>query len=202
MRVDFDRYSENAGYASFQRNKLFNFIGKWFLLFILKFNVALYWMIFRIYLWKCPAKAGWKNSAFSIAMLLWYQNKEKPLKRKRRLGLELPMSRTNFYGPIEILTHAMLNKLRCHTHFKFSANLDPDCWYKFTYWIVNSANLDQLVSSEANCSGSTLFAKAGHNTGSAGLSVGDWLHFLETVFETSFLHFQLLVFNYSGINSH
>ena len=34
-------YSENAGYASFQWNKLFNFIGKLFLLFILKFNIAI-----------------------------------------------------------------------------------------------------------------------------------------------------------------
>ena len=38
--------------------------------------------------------------------------------------------------------------------------LDPDCWYKFTYWMANSADPDQLASSEANWSGSTLFAKA------------------------------------------
>ena len=28
--------------------------------------------------------------------------------------------------------------------------LDPDCWYKFTYWMANSADPDQLASSEAN----------------------------------------------------
>ena len=39
-------------------------------------------------------------------------------------------------------------------------SLDPGCWYKFTYWITNSADPDQLASSEANWSGSTLFAKA------------------------------------------
>ena len=38
--------------------------------------------------------------------------------------------------------------------------LDPDCIYKFTYWITNSADPDQLAS--ANWSGSTLFAKAGY----------------------------------------
>ena len=37
--------------------------------------------------------------------------------------------------------------------------LDPDCWYKFTYLIANSADPDQLASSEANWSVSTLFAK-------------------------------------------
>ena len=35
-------------------------------------------------------------------------------------------------------------------------------WYKLEYWMANSAAPDQLASSEANCSGSTLFAKAGH----------------------------------------
>ena len=34
--------------------------------------------------------------------------------------------------------------------------LDPDCWYKFTYLMANSAD------PEANWSGYTLFAKAGH----------------------------------------
>ena len=38
--------------------------------------------------------------------------------------------------------------------------LDPDYWYKFTYWEANSEDPDQLASSEANWSGSTLFAKA------------------------------------------
>ena len=40
--------------------------------------------------------------------------------------------------------------------------LDPDSCYKFTYLLPNSAYPDQLASSEANWSGSTLFAKAGH----------------------------------------
>ena len=40
--------------------------------------------------------------------------------------------------------------------------LDPYCWYKFTHLMTNSADPDQLASSEANWSGSTLFAKTGH----------------------------------------
>ena len=39
---------------------------------------------------------------------------------------------------------------------------DPDWSYKFTYLMANSADPDQLASSEANWSGSTLFAKAGY----------------------------------------
>ena len=39
--------------------------------------------------------------------------------------------------------------------------LDPGCWYKFTYLMANSADPDQLASSEANWSGSTLFVKTG-----------------------------------------
>ena len=39
---------------------------------------------------------------------------------------------------------------------------DPDCWLLFTYLMANSAEPDQLASSEANWSGSTLFAKAGY----------------------------------------
>ena len=39
---------------------------------------------------------------------------------------------------------------------------NPGCWYKFTYLMANSADPDQLASSEANWSGSTLFAKTGH----------------------------------------
>ena len=37
--------------------------------------------------------------------------------------------------------------------------LDLDCYNKFTYLMANSADPDQLASSEANWSGSTLFAK-------------------------------------------
>ena len=36
---------------------------------------------------------------------------------------------------------------------------DPDCCYKFAYLMANSADPDQLASSEANWSGSTLVAK-------------------------------------------
>ena len=46
--------------------------------------------------------------------------------------------------------------------------LDPGWWYKFKYWMANSTDPDQLASSEANWSGSTLFAKSGHIRGSAG----------------------------------
>ena len=55
----------------------------------------------------------------------------------------------------------MLNKLRCHTHFYLSAN---QITYYIVYWhevkcrMTNSADPDQLASSEANWSGSTLFA--------------------------------------------
>ena len=45
--------------------------------------------------------------------------------------------------------------------------LDPDCCYKFTYFIENSADPDQLASSEANWSGSTVF-KGKVYPGSAG----------------------------------
>ena len=34
--------------------------------------------------------------------------------------------------------------------------------YKFTYFVANSADPDQLASAEANWSGSTLFAKVGY----------------------------------------
>ena len=61
-----------------------------------------------------------------------------------------------------VLTLVMLNKLRCHptSNFQPIRLLDPDFWYKFTYLIANSADPDQLASSEANWSGSTLFEKA------------------------------------------
>ena len=58
----------------------------------------------------------------------------------------------------------MLNKLKCHTHAYFSAN--QITWFvlliQFTHLIPNSVDPDQLASSEANWSGSTLFAQAGH----------------------------------------
>ena len=58
----------------------------------------------------------------------------------------------------------------CHTeyiamptsNFQPIRLLDPDCKYKFIYWIANSADPDQLASAEANWSGSTLFEKTGY----------------------------------------
>ena len=40
--------------------------------------------------------------------------------------------------------------------------LDPDYRFKFAYFMANSADPDQLASSEANWSGSTVFAKEGY----------------------------------------
>ena len=50
---------------------------------------------------------------------------------------------------ISVLTHVLLNNLRCHAYFKFSASqiLDPDCSYKVTYLMANSADPDLLASS-------------------------------------------------------
>ena len=42
-----------------------------------------------------------------------------------------------------LLTLVMLNELRCHTHFYFSAN--QFTWYKFKYWMANSADLQKLT---------------------------------------------------------
>ena len=39
--------------------------------------------------------------------------------------------------------------------------LDPGCWYKFTYWLADNVDLDQLAE-EAIWSESIPFAKAGH----------------------------------------
>ena len=61
----------------------------------------------------------------------------------------------------EHLTLVLLNKdVTPFSNFPSIRLFDPDCWYKFTYWMANSADPDQLASSEANWSGSTLFAKA------------------------------------------
>ena len=46
--------------------------------------------------------------------------------------------------------------------FSQSDYFDPEYWYKFIYLMANSADPDQLASSEANWSRSTLFAKAWH----------------------------------------
>ena len=40
--------------------------------------------------------------------------------------------------------------------------LDLGCWYKLIYLMANSADRDQLASSEANWSGSTQLVKAGY----------------------------------------
>ena len=39
---------------------------------------------------------------------------------------------------------------------------DPDYWYKFKNLLANSADPDQLASSEANWTGASLFVKTGH----------------------------------------
>ena len=69
---------------------------------------------------------------------------------------------TGYLGKI-MLTLVMLNKDAMPSfNFQPIRLLDPGCWYKFTYLKTNSADPDQLASEEANWSGSTLFAKAGH----------------------------------------
>ena len=65
---------------------------------------------------------------------------------------------------MELLTLVLLNKLGYNAHFYFQPIrlLDLDFWLKFTYLMTNSADPDQLASSEDNWSGATLFAKTGH----------------------------------------
>ena len=67
------------------------------------------------------------------------KKKKKKKKKKRQVSLV-------------ILTPVVLKKLRWHAHFQFSAIrlFDPGCLYKFTYLMTNSADPDQLASSEAN----------------------------------------------------
>ena len=61
------------------------------------------------------------------------------------------------------LTLVLLNKDAMPTSkFQLIRLLNLDCCYKFIYLMANSADPDQLASSEANWSGSTLFAKAGY----------------------------------------
>ena len=53
-----------------------------------------------------------------------------------------------------ILTHVMLNKLRCHTHFYFFSQLDT---------LIQVADINSHSEwQKANLSGSVLFAKVGH----------------------------------------
>ena len=62
-----------------------------------------------------------------------------------------------------LLTLVLLNKLSCHAYFQFSANqITWSGLLLYTYFMAISANPDQLASSEANGSGSILFAKAGY----------------------------------------
>ena len=78
-------------------------------------------------------------------------------------------TRPNIYRQI-MLTLGMQNKLRCCTFSNWQPIrlLDLGCWYKFRYWMTSSEDPDQLASSEANWSGSTLFANAGYIRVSAG----------------------------------
>ena len=56
---------------------------------------------------------------------------------------------------LQYLTLVMLNKDAMPTsNFQPIRLLDPDCWYKFTYLMANSADPYQLAS--------TLFEKAGY----------------------------------------
>ena len=62
-----------------------------------------------------------------------------------------------------VISFVMLNKIRCHAHFYFSANQITWSTLLIQIPIFNdSVDPDQLASSEANWSWSTLFAKAGH----------------------------------------
>ena len=50
---------------------------------------------------------------------------------------------------LQPLTLVMLNKLSCHIHFQIQPVrlLDPSCWYKFTYLMINSAEQAQQAHS-------------------------------------------------------
>ena len=81
-----------------------------------------------------------------------------------KIAQMLCMLGKNFWNSADnILTLVMLNEDAMPTsNFQPIRWFDPDCWYNFTYLQANSADPDQLASSEANWSGSTLFAKAGY----------------------------------------
>ena len=59
------------------------------------------------------------------------------------------------------MTYYLLNPCHATPNFKPIRLLDSGCWYNFTCLVANSIDPDQLASSEANISGSTLFAKEG-----------------------------------------
>ena len=48
------------------------------------------------------------------------------------------------------LTLVLLNNKDVTPNFQPIRLFDPDCCYKFTYFMTNSADPDQLASSEAN----------------------------------------------------
>ena len=62
---------------------------------------------------------------------------------------------TEIYTKNLYLTLVLLNKLRCHveptSNFQPIRLLDLDCCYDFTYLMTNSANPDQLASSDLHC---------------------------------------------------
>ena len=62
----------------------------------------------------------------------------------------------------QVLTLVMLNKFTPSSNFQPIRLLYLDCCYKLTYLMANNVDPDQMASSEANWSGSILFAKAGH----------------------------------------
>ena len=62
-------------------------------------------------------------------------------------------------------TRAIISTVNIYCNYFNSHIYYPGCWYKFTYWMTDSADPDPLFfscSSEANWSGSTLYAKTGH----------------------------------------
>ena len=70
--------------------------------------------------------------------------------------------------------------------------LYPDCWYNFTYWMANSADQDQLASSEANWSWSTQFARQGiFHFSRLGLMVNQMLH-------VSYMHIDSVMWGWLG----
>ena len=103
-----------------------------------------------------------------IVIFLWW-GREQYVNQTHICNSKLHQLRVSFQSSKTSLTVAMLNTLRCHTHFWFSANLrllDPDCWYKFIYLMANSANPDffffrsQLIWIYTVCKGRTYLGSA------------------------------------------
>ena len=79
-------------------------------------------------------------------------------KKKKKTLFELYSTFNIKITDLHSITLVMLNKFA--TPFSSCQPirlLDPSCWYKITYLMANSAAPDQLASSEANWSGSTMF---------------------------------------------